>query len=231
MRLAGDEVYLMNVINPLHPAATRGSIRVRHTRVSDFARIIEFAGAIYPHEKPWRTHELQSQLDHFARGQLVAADPETDLAVGMATSLIVAWDDYGMDHTWEEITGDGSLRTHDPHGSTLYGADVMVDPEWQGRGVGKALYDARFQLCRDLNLRRIRAMSRIRGLHKHPDLTPDAYVERVVAGEIGDPTLTFQIRQGFEVLDVVPGYLNKDPESLGNAAVIEWMNPDYQPVV
>ena len=74
-------------------------------------------------------------------------------------------------------------------------------------------------------------MSRIRGLCRHPDLTPKAYVDKVQSGEIGDPTLTFQLRQGFTVLDVVPGYLDKDPESLGYAAVIEWMNPDHDSTV
>ena len=43
-------------------------------------------------------------------------------------------------------------------------------------------------------------------------------------GEIGDPTLSFQLRQGFHVLAVVQGYLRNDPESLGYAAVIEWIN-------
>jgi hypothetical protein len=42
---------------------------------------------------------------------------------------------------------------------------------------------------------------------------------------LGDPTLTFQLHQGFHVLAVAPNYLGKDPESLGFAAVIEWLNP------
>jgi hypothetical protein len=32
------------------------------------------------------------------------------------------------------------------------------------------------------------------------------------------------LRQGFHVLAVVGGYLGNDPESLGHAAVIEWVN-------
>ena len=45
-------------------------------------------------------------------------------------------------------------------------------------------------------------------------------------GEIKDPTLSFQLREGFDVIAVVAGYLRNDPESLGFAAVIEWLNPD-----
>jgi hypothetical protein len=46
----------------------------------------------------------------------------------------------------------------------------------------------------------------------------------VVRGELSDPTVSFQLSQGFHVMAVVEGYLRHDPESLGYAAVIEWIN-------
>jgi hypothetical protein len=49
-----------------------------------------------------------------------------------------------------------------------------------------------------------------------------------VQGELSDPTLSFQLRRGFRVLATVSGYLRHDPESLGYAAVIEWLNPEVQ---
>ena len=49
------------------------------------------------------------------------------------------------------------------------------------------------------------------------------YVARVVSGRIVGPTLSFQLREGFRVIAVVPDYLRHDPESLGYAAVIEWL--------
>jgi hypothetical protein len=77
-----------------------------------------------------------------------------------------------------------------------------------------------------LGLRRIRAGARLRGYHAHADrLTAEEYVARVVRGEIHDPTLSFQLKRGFKVIAVVSGYLRHDPESLGHAAVIEWINP------
>ena len=54
---------------------------------------------------------------------------------------------------------------------------------------------------------------------------PVGYVRKVVRGELGDPTLSFQLRHGFTVIAVVGGYLRNDPESLGHAAIIEWLNP------
>jgi hypothetical protein len=41
---------------------------------------------------------------------------------------------------------------------------------------------------------------------------------------LNDPTVSFQLSQGFHILAVVEGYLRHDPESLGWAAVIEWIN-------
>ncbi|MEO6056991.1 MAG: hypothetical protein ABIQ49_09145 [Gemmatimonadales bacterium] len=79
---------------------------------------------------------------------------------------------------------------------------------------------------RRLGLLRIRAGARLRGYHHHVGThSPEEYVACVVRGELGDPTLSFQIRQGFRVLAVVSGYLRNDPESGGHAAVIEWLNP------
>jgi hypothetical protein len=76
-----------------------------------------------------------------------------------------------------------------------------------------------------LGLLRIRAGARLRGYHHHKDrLSPEEYVLAVIAGKIGDPTLSFQLKQGFHVLAVAEDYLHHDPESLGHAAVIEWIN-------
>ena len=64
-------------------------------------------------------------------------------------------------HTWAGITDSGYFTNHDPQGDTLYGADVYVHPDARGLGVGHALYEARRELCRRLNLRRILAGGRL----------------------------------------------------------------------
>jgi hypothetical protein len=60
-------------------------------------------------------------------------------------------------------------------------------------------------------------------------MTATGYAARVERGELHDPTLSFQVKRGFRVLAVVSGYLQHDPESLGFAAVIEWVNPAAVP--
>ncbi len=200
---------------------------VRTTRVEDFAGIIDLGRAVYPDSPPWTVEQLASHLSVFPEGQLVAVESGSERVLGMAASLIVWWDDYDMMTEWRDFTAGGLFTNHDPeHGRTLYGAEVMVHPSQQRRRIGSRLYGARRQLVRRLNLLRIRAGARLRGYHRYAHrMTAEEYVIKVVNGEIKGPTLSFQLKHGFHVLAVVPGYLRHDPESLGYAAVIEWINP------
>ncbi len=204
---------------------TRQKVHVRPMHPDDFATIIEMCRKVYPDAPPWDNTVLECHRNLFGQGQLVAVDADNRV-LGYAAALIVWWDDYGMDHTWNEVTADGWFTTHDPdHGRTLYGADIMVDPDARGMGVGKQIYQARRSLCRRLSLRRIRAGARLRGYAQYADLlTPHEYVIEVVNRRLGDPTLSFQLKQGFRVIGVVERYLSEDAESRGHAAIIEWIN-------
>ena len=205
----------------------RPKVIVRNTRPEDFAQIIAMTREVYRDSPSWTVEQLASHLEVFFDGQFVAVEEETGRVVGMAASLIVLWDDYDMTSSWRDFTDHGTFRNHDPKGRTLYGAEVMVRPNEQGRGVGKKLYKARRALVRKLGLLRIRAGARLSGYHRHAKrLTVEQYVLRVMAGDLRDPTLSFQIKQGFVPLAVASDYLHHDPESLGYAAVIEWLNPE-----
>jgi GNAT superfamily N-acetyltransferase len=203
-------------------------IVVRNTTRADFDAIAELTREVYPSTAPWSGTQLASHLRLFPEGQFVAIDTTDDAVVGMAASLIVRWDDYSIDDSWHDFTDYGTFSGHDPlHGRTLYGAEVMVSPSRQGKGIGSKLYDARRDLVRRLGLLRIRAGARLAGYSSYADeMSADEYAVRVVRGELRDPTLSFQLRRGFNVLAVVRGYLAYDPASRGYAAVIEWINDE-----
>jgi ribosomal protein S18 acetylase RimI-like enzyme len=206
----------------------RASVVVRQTEESDFAQISELCQRVYPHSQPWQARHLASHLAQFPEGQFVAVNQTDGQVLGMAASLIILWDDYDQRSTWLEFTDRGMFTNHDPQeGRTLYGAEIMVDPRFQRMGIGKKLYRARSELTRRVGLLRIRAGARLRGYHKVAGkMSAEDYVREVIARKRKEPTLSFQLREGFRVFDVVPDYLHNDPASLGWAALIEWLNPE-----
>ncbi|HWP92944.1 MAG TPA: GNAT family N-acetyltransferase [Thermodesulfobacteriota bacterium] len=201
-------------------------IIVRNTRPEDFQEILELSLKVYPDFPPWAEWHLKSHLRVFPQGQLVAVESKSGKIVGMAASLIILWDDYDIKGSWREFTDNGMFTNHDPKGRTLYGAEVMVHPSMQRRGIGKKIYQARRDLTQRLGLLRIRAGGRVNGYFKYAEeMSAEEYVKRVIDGKLKDPTLSFQLKEGFSVLAVVPDYLPHDKESLGYAAIIEWINP------
>lgn len=201
------------------------SVRVRQTTSDDFSAIEDLCRRVYPDVPPWGPAQLASHLRVFPEGQFVAVEASSGRLLGMAAGLIVLWEDYEFDVAWRDMTARGTFTNHNPSGRTYYGAEIMVDPDTRGMGVGKAIYAARRELVQRLGLLRIRAGARLRDYHNYAEaMTAEEYVRRVIRGEIVDRTLTFQMRQDFHVLAVVGGYLGNDPESLGYAAVIEWIN-------
>lgn len=197
------------------------SLRVRHTTPQDFEDILRIGRLTYPHESPWKANELQQHLERFPDGQFVVVDGR-DRVLGMAATQRMAAEAFVTDPTWSACTGGGTLSTHDPGGDILYAVEVMVDPAARGRGVGKRLYRARRALAHRLPVHGIWATARMRGYHRHVDtLSAKEYIDAVVRGDIGDPTISFQLRQGFKVVTVVRDFL-ADPETLGYAAVIRW---------
>jgi len=204
------------------------AVTIRKLTAADIVAAADLQSRVYKAIPAFSEEQFNSLLGHFAEGQFVAE--EDGKLVGIAISLVVLWDDYSLHHTWAEVTNDGHFDTHDMGGRTLYGAEVCVDPDCRGQGVGHALYEARRQLCRAMNLKRIIAGGRLPGYHEHAHhMSPEEYAKRVIWGDIYDPVLRFQLDEGFDYCGILHGYLPSDPEAIGNAALIVWLNRDYDP--
>lgn len=201
-------------------------MNIRIMAAKDIEAATDLQERVYSAIPPFTRHQFESLLEHFPQGQFVA---ELDgKIVGLAVSLVVLWDDYSLHHTWDSVTNDGYFDTHDMSGRTLYGAEVCVDPTVRHQGVGHGLYEARRKLCRAMNLKRIIAGGRLPGYHKVAErMPPEEYAKRVVWGDIYDPVLRFQLGEGFNYCGILKGYLPSDADSRGNAALIVWLNPDF----
>lgn len=114
-----------------------------------------------------------------------------------------------------------------PEGIWYYGTDIVVRPDYRRRGIGKELYEMRKQMCKDLNLAGIVAGGVIPGFADHKeDMTADEYIAKVTEGELYDPTLTFQLENGFDAPCALANYIS-DPAVDNFASLIVWHNPDF----
>lgn len=226
----GSIIEVFSSAAPLRTAAIpgTGSVRVRPARLEDYAAIRALQRQAHPGLPAWTLKQLDSQRRAFPDGQLVA-DCGGEV-VGAASMLIVKWDEFLLDQTWKKLTGDGSFATHDHTGTTLFGAELVVNLVRRGTGAARSLYLAQRRLCRRLNLRRIIVAARMPGYRAwHDAISPETYAQRVAWGDIEDPNLRFAMALGFQYCGVIRRYLPEDHDSRGNAALFAWLNPLFSP--
>ena len=169
--------------------------------------------------------DIRAYAEVFPEGYFVAiAD---DRPVGMGAGIYLDFDFGSPQHSILEITGENQCGNHDPDGAWYYGTDITVLPAYRGRGIGRLLYDKRKALVVDAGKRGIIAGGSLPGFFDHKDrMNVEEYVERVVSGDLRDPTLSFQLSNGFEVRGLLENYLEDEADD-GWAALIVWENPDY----
>jgi len=160
------------------------------------------------HER-FKAHHYIRHIELFQAGQFVALDGQR--VVGATTTLRLDFNFAHINHTFSEIIQGGWLTSHQPDGSWLYGADIGVHPDYRGRGLATALYAARQELVWRLGLKGQVTAGMLPGYAAFKGkLSVAEYYQRVLAAEIWDPTISVQIRAGFEPRGLLANYLN-DP--------------------
>ncbi len=205
------------------------TIEVRNLTMDDYLNLKDAMIAAYKESGGvyWAEEDLRRLIRIFPEGQICVV--VNGKAVGCALSLIVHYSHFGDKHTYEQITGSYTFKTHEPKGDTLYGIEIFIDPEYRGKRLARRLYDARKSLCENLGLRAIIAGGRIPNYENYAgELTPRQYIERVKARKIYDPTLTFQLSNDFHVKKVLKNYLPEDQQSKGYATLLQWDNIYYE---
>jgi len=203
-------------------------IRIRTARPEDIDAILVLEVACYPVLSTiaqWQRRHLESHQNLFPDGQFVAE--AGDRIVGLCATFITRSDIALRPHTFREITGRGLFTNHDPAGETLYGAEIMVHPEFRRRGIARRFYEARFELVRRLGLHYFVAGGRMPGYSEVAGEVPaEEYVRDVVEGRRVDRVLSAQLHSGLQVARVLSGYLS-DPKSGGYATLLVWENPEF----
>ncbi|PTX53706.1 acetyltransferase (GNAT) family protein [Melghirimyces profundicolus] len=203
------------------------NVQIRKMTYGDIDQVVTLALEGFGEEVAFKPEHYESQIRLFPEGQICAE--LNGKIIGSSSSLIINFDDYNRQHTLSEISDQGYIRNHDPNGHHLYGIEVVVHSRYRQMKVGQRLYDARRQLCKKLNLKSILIGGRIPYYHKYADrYTAWEYARQVVQGKLYDPVLTFQSKNGFQLIDVLENYLPGDKESLKYATFMEWENVDYR---
>ena len=203
-------------------------LRIEQTQLAHAPMLEALQMLCYPTLDPahlLRREHIESHLHIFPEGQHVALIG--DVIVGMSATLRHAIDFAHAQHSFDEMIAGGYFTCHNPHGEWLYGADMSTHPDYRKRGIASALYDARKALIRRLNLRGMVGGGMVPGYRFYKDqMTLVEYAAKVSAGEITDPTLTPQLRNGYTVRGVIHDYLH-DAELGNDATLIVWDNPEY----
>ena len=204
------------------------TLTVRSLTLDDFDELIKLQKKCFPKMRVWKREHIKSQIDTFPDGQIIIE--HNGQIVASSSSLIIDFDEYEEGHTWNEVSGSGYIQNHTPEGDTLYGIEIMVDPEFRGMKLARRLYNARKRLCRDKNLKRIVIGGRIPGYSKYKnELSAREYVDKVLNKIYFDPVLTTQLSNGFVLKRLIKSYLVGDSDSDEWATLMEWVNLDYQP--
>ncbi len=208
------------------PQGTKLSIRP--LLAADFPQLAQVMALVYPDlGGAWSESTILKLIQLFPEGQIVIVDH--DRIVAAALTLKVRYDLFSVPHRYAEVITDHRIPGHNAKGDALYGLDVFVHPDYRGARLGRRLYEARKELCREHNLRAILAGGRVPGFHRHQqEMNITDYIEQVSRKAIYDPILSFQLSNDFSVKRLMRDYIPEDQASAGYATLLEWDNIFYE---
>ncbi len=206
-------------------------VEITNTRPEHCKSLAALQRSIFPTltEEELLTEAMyRKHLDLFPEGQFAAIANVNGkpLVVGSTSTFRTNFNFDDIQHTFLQAVAGGWLTNHLPDGEWLYGADMGVHPHYRRRGIGNRFYAARRELVRRLKLRGEIAGAMLPGYRgeMRKRLSVEDYVRKVVSGDLKDPTLSFQLKNGFKVRGILYHHYESDADP--HAALIVRENPD-----
>ncbi len=201
-------------------------IKIRLATLSDVPAIRQLEQRVWPNFSA-SEEMIASRIKTFRNGNIIAVNESNGVIVGYLVIMFIGYETEDFPHSWMEITGNGTIRNHDPKGKYMYGVTLTVD-----KGVDADLGD---QLmihgwCIAVQYRRRGCFlgSPIRGFASYKEKNPNASAEQYAfgrrKGKLLDPELRLYDRAGFKPVRVLKDY-EPDPESLDYGVLVYCNNP------
>jgi len=203
---------------------------ITYTTLTDelCAPVMELIHACFPTMEPEDQHDLEDLeeiVEIFPEGAIIALDDETPVGFGIGFFLDVDFDN--LPDREEDLLYTDDESNHDPNGAYYYGSDIGVNPAYRGQGISREIYNRRKAVAIENNKKGFAAAAVIPGYADHKtEMDIHTYIEKVIADELFDPTVSVQIRNGFRVVKLVHDFY-KFPLSDDWCAMILWENPHY----
>jgi GNAT superfamily N-acetyltransferase len=195
-----------------------GKYTLRHSLPEDAVQQARLQEIVFPTlsvEELMTAEQYKRHIEVFAEGQMVVLDGDTIIA----STTTLQQNYHKGHHTFLEISDNLWLGTHDPKAHWVYGLDVSVHPDYQGKGIGREIYNARQEVAKQLGCLGQMTAGMPIGFDKVKDqMTIAEYCDKLIKGEIIDPTVTAQTKCGFILVEPLFDYLD-DPRS-GNCSVL-----------
>ncbi len=197
-------------------------------RIEDAHRLEHATFDTVATEDLYTVEEMTNVATVFPEGNFMVLDGDDgDRLIGLGMGIFIDFDFDHSDHGLTEVHGEGGVGNHSLDNSWYYGTTIAVDPAYRGQGIGRELYALRKGCVQKFNKAGIVAGGVLPGYRDHiGEMSAEDYIEKVRTGELSDPTLSFQISEGFRAVKAIPNYMRD--ETVGSYAVlIVWDNPEY----
>ena len=189
-----------------------GGLVVQHMQADHAAQLEELQKIVFPtlaDDELIRAAHYLRHLELFPEGQFVIT--HGNRVVGMTTTMRTNFDFLNYHHTFKETIGGGWLTNHNAEGEWLYGLDMGLLPEYRGKGLARILYRARHDIATLLGLKGQLTVGMMSGYGAvSGEMSGEKYYQELLEGLRKDPTLTPQMKIGFEPIALMPDHLN-DP--------------------
>jgi len=203
-------------------------VDIRMATPDDVDGILELNERIWD-EFPATREMIAKRIEIFPEGNYIAIDPENGKIVGSLCLMFLGHGQSEFPSSWMEITGDGTIRTHNPDGKYMYGVSLTAD---KGYSAGMKLQIYGWVTIIKYRRRGCYLGSPIPGFaefkQQHPDVSVEDYVFRM-KGENGgplDPELSYYHNAGFRPVRVLENY-EPDSKSLDYGVLIYVNNIFY----